>query len=81
VGPDCDIKLGYRKQKELDKWVKKCPVRRFERKLLKEGIMKIAQLDRVTREIDGKVHDAYLFGKRSPDPGVNELLEDVWKLN
>ena len=81
VGPECDIKLGYRKQEELDAWVKKCPVRRFERKLLKEGIVRKAQVDRITREIDGEVHDAYLFGKRSPAPDVNELLEDVWKLD
>jgi pyruvate dehydrogenase E1 component alpha subunit len=81
VGPECDIKLGYRKQAELDAWVKKCPVRRFERKLLKAGTLKKAQVDRIMREIDGEVHDAYLFGKKSPHPRVNELLEDVWKLN
>jgi pyruvate dehydrogenase E1 component alpha subunit len=81
VGPECDIKLGYRKQAELDAWVKKCPVRRFERKLLKGGTLKKDQLERITREIDGEVHDAHLFGKKSPHPGVNELLEDVWKLN
>ncbi len=81
VGPECDIKLGCRKQEELNKWVKKCPVRRFERELLKGGTLKKAQLDRITREIDGEVHDAYLFGRRSPHPGVKELLEDVWKLN
>ena len=81
VGPECDIKLGYRGQRELDKWVSKCPVRRFERKLIRQGIVKKAQVDRITREIDGEVHDAYLFGKRSPDPGVNELTEDVWNLN
>jgi pyruvate dehydrogenase E1 component alpha subunit len=81
VGPECDIKLGYRTKAELDAWVKKCPVRRFERKLLKGGTLKKAQLDRITREIDGEVHDAYLYGKKSPHPGVNELLEDVWKFN
>lgn len=81
VGPECDIKLGYRTQEELDAWMKKCPVKRLERRLLKRGTLKKTQLDRITREIDGQVHDAYLFGKRSPHPGVNELLEDVWKLN
>jgi TPP-dependent pyruvate/acetoin dehydrogenase alpha subunit len=81
VGPDCDIKLGYRKQEELDWWVKRCPVRRFEKRLVREGVVKKAEIDRITREIDREVHDAYLFGKRSPHPGVNELLEDVWNLN
>jgi pyruvate dehydrogenase E1 component alpha subunit len=79
VGPECDIKLGYRTQAELDAWVKKCPMRRFERKLLKGDILKKGQLDRITREIDSEVHDAYLFGKRSPHPGAKELLEDVWR--
>lgn len=81
VGPECDIKLGYRTQKELDSWMKKCPVRRLEKKLLKKGTLKKSELDRMIREIDGEVHDAYLFGKRSPHPGGDELLEDVWKLN
>ncbi len=43
--------------------------------------MKKTYIDRVTREIDREIHDAYLYGKRSPDPGVDELLEDVWNLN
>ena len=81
VGPECDIKLGYRTQEELDAWMRKCPVRRLEKKLLKRGTLKKPELDRMIREIDGEIHDAYLFGKRSPHPKANELLEDVWKLN
>jgi TPP-dependent pyruvate/acetoin dehydrogenase alpha subunit len=81
VGPECDIKLGCREQEELDAWMRKCPVKRFEKRLVKEGVVKKTYIERVTREIDREIHDAYLYGKRSPDPGVDELLEDVWNLN
>jgi pyruvate dehydrogenase E1 component alpha subunit len=81
VGPECDIKLGYRKQEELDAWMRKCPVRRFERRLVNGGVVKQAYVDRLTRQIDREVHDAYLYGKRSPEPAVEELLEDVWVLH
>jgi TPP-dependent pyruvate/acetoin dehydrogenase alpha subunit len=81
VGPECDIKLGCREQEELDAWMRKCPVKRFEKRLIKEGVVKKTYIDRLTREIDREIHDAYLYGKTSPDPGVDELLEDVWNLN
>jgi len=79
VGPDCDINLGYRKQEELDRWMRKCPVRRFEKKLLSVSVLEKTHVDKMTREIDREVHDAYLFGKTSPDPDASELLEDVWR--
>ena len=45
------------------------------------SVVKKTQIDKITREIDREVHDAYLYGKTSPDPDVDELLEDVWNLN
>jgi len=79
VGPDCDIKLGYREQKELDRWMKRCPVKRFEKKLVNEGVMTRRDVERITEKIDREVHEAYVFGKESPHPKAKELLEDVWK--
>ena len=79
VGPDCDIKLGYRTQEELDRWMKRCPIRRFEKRLVNQGVMTRTDIDRITRKIDREIHDSYLFGKGSPHPKANELLEDVCK--
>jgi pyruvate dehydrogenase E1 component alpha subunit len=79
VGPDCDIKLGYRTQTELNRWMRRCPVRRYEKRLLEEGVVKPNDVARIGRRIDGEVHDAYLFGKASSHPKASELLEDVWK--
>jgi pyruvate dehydrogenase E1 component alpha subunit len=79
VGPDCDIKLGYRTQTELNRWMRRCPVRRYEKRLLEEGVVKPKDVARIGRRIDGEVHDAYLFGKASSHPKASELLEDVWK--
>ena len=79
VGPDCDIKLGYRTQTELNRWMRRCPVRRYEKRLLEEGVVKPNDVARIGRRVDGEVHDAYLFGKASSHPRASELLEDVWK--
>lgn len=81
VGPECDIKLGYRMQKELDRWMKRCPIRRFEKNLVSQGLMKKQDIDWITRKIDREIDDAFVFGKESRHPDRSELVEDVWKLN
>ena len=79
VGPDCDIKLGYRTQEELDRWMRRCPIRRFEKRLVNQGVITKRDIDRITRKIDREIHDSYLFGKGSPHPKASELLENVYK--
>lgn len=38
-GPNYDNKIGYRSVKEFNKWKKKCPIIRYEKKLINENIL------------------------------------------
>lgn len=55
-GPNEDDHLGYRKKGELKKWLKKCPIKIYTRKLKRENIItdeKIKNLkNKIMKEID-----------------------------
>lgn len=78
VGPECDIKLGYRTQKELNKWMRRCPIKMFEAFLLRQGVMREKERNEIIKQIDQKIQDAYEYGKESPYPQEEELFDDVW---
>lgn len=78
VGPECDIKLGYRTQEELNKWMRRCPIKMFESFLLRQGIMTEKERDKIIKQIDQKIQEAYFYAKESPYPQAKELFDDVW---
>ena len=38
-GPNWDDEVGYRKKNELKIWMKKCPIKKIESKLLEDGVL------------------------------------------
>ncbi len=77
-GPNFDNNLGYRAEKDFLKWMKKCPIGVFERKLIKDGILGSAQIDDFKRNIQAEINDAFDFAKNSPYPESEEMLLDVY---
>ena len=75
-----DPKRGerYRSMNEVSEWEKRCPITRFKRFLLNEGILKEPELklieDRITREIE----EAVEFANQGPFPALEEVLEDLF---
>ncbi|KPK41085.1 MAG: hypothetical protein AMJ78_06470 [Omnitrophica WOR_2 bacterium SM23_29] len=78
VGPDCDFETGCRPKAELDKWLKRCPLKRFEQFLLDRGVVSKSALSKTSNKLRQEIEEAIAFGKRSPFPDVKELLEDVY---
>ncbi len=78
VGPDCDYESGCRPKGELDKWLKRCPIKRFERYLLEKNIVSKSYLSKASTKLKGEVEEAIAFGKESPFPDKEELLKDVY---
>ncbi|MDI6735139.1 MAG: thiamine pyrophosphate-dependent dehydrogenase E1 component subunit alpha [bacterium] len=72
VGPNDDIDKGLRSQEELDCWMNRCPIKRLEKNLLKDGILSESERIQVYKEIEKEVEDALLFAKESPYPDPNE---------
>ena len=79
VGPGSDIKLGYRAQQELDKWMERCPVRNFELLLIDRDMMTREEIDIVHQEVQKEIEDAFEFAQASPLPDEDELFTDLYQ--
>lgn len=78
VGPDCDVEKGCRPKYELDSWMKKCPLEKFEKLLLKKKILDERKIARHKAFIKEEIARAQHFGKESPFPEAGEVGQDVY---
>ena len=78
VGPDCDIDTGCRPATELDAWVKRCPIKIFEKRLLKKRILTKDMIGRIRNKIQSDIATAEDFAKQSSFPDINELCKNVY---
>jgi len=80
VGPYYDFELGYRTKEELDKWIKRCPIKLLKEYMLTRGIITEAKINRFVAQLNKEIDDAIRFAKESPFPDRSELAEDVYAL-
>ncbi|MEE9487251.1 MAG: thiamine pyrophosphate-dependent dehydrogenase E1 component subunit alpha [Candidatus Brocadiales bacterium] len=78
VGPDCDVEKGCRPREELERWVRRCPVKSFEELLLNENVMSKSEIDQVAKQVDEEIEAAVSFGRNSPFPDKDELMDHVY---
>jgi len=81
VGPDDNIQGDHtdiRPQEEIDLWLKKDPIRRFEQYLLSGGHITEESLDKIRKEVRGEVADALAFARQSAHPAIEELQKYVF---
>ena len=69
---------AYRDESELQDWIKRDPVKRFEEKLLAEGIVTEEKAQQIRQSIDKELEEAIAFAEQSPLPDPAEVLEDVY---
>lgn len=74
-GGGSDVSLGYRTQKELDQWVKRCPVENFERFLLKKTFITKENIESIMKVFDEEINEAFDFAKNSREPNTEDLLK------
>lgn len=73
-----DPGTAYRTREEVEEWRKRDPIPRFEQVLLAEAAATRADLERVQREVVEAIDGAVRFAQESPEPAVDEALEDVY---
>lgn len=78
-GSGSDVKLGYRSQEELDKWLRKDPLKRYERFLIKNKILTKEEISSIQKSIDEEIKEAFIFGQKSPLPKPESLLDNVYQ--
>lgn len=68
----------YRPAKEVEEWMKKCPIRRFEERLIKKKILTKEKVKTIREEIEKEIDKAIAFARESPYPNPQDLYEDVY---
>ena len=68
----------YRTMEEVQEWVKKCPIKRFEEKLVGEKVLNISKIKNIWEEVENKIGEAVEFANQSPFPDPQDIFEDVY---
>ena len=68
----------YRTQEEIENWKKKCPIKRFREKLMKENLLTREQAERIGQAAKKEIEEATEFAMRSQEPNPENLEEDVY---
>lgn len=82
VGPDDNIQGDHtdiRPRHEVEGWLQKDPIVRFEEYLLTNGLMAKKKLDDIRRQAEIEVAQAHSFSRKSPLPKRKELANYVFK--
>lgn len=70
--------IPYRPKEEIELWKKKCPIKNFEKFLLKENIINEEDINKIKKETNALIDEAIKFAKDSPVTKPEESLEDVF---
>lgn len=68
----------YRTKEEIASWQEKCPIKRFRKRLLEEGVMTEEEIDRIKEEAYEAVDAAVEYSDASPDPDLKTIEEGVY---
>jgi pyruvate dehydrogenase E1 component alpha subunit len=77
-GPNFDNDLGYREEREYLKWKDRCPVASFEKKLVERGILDASVSERMRKDIEVEIEEAFAFAKSSPFPEVDAVRKNIY---
>ncbi|HET7041577.1 MAG TPA: thiamine pyrophosphate-dependent enzyme, partial [Gemmatimonadales bacterium] len=68
----------YRTREEVEDQRKRDPIAVWSQRLIEEGIMDLAGVKALDKEIVDEVEDAYKFADEAPEPAAEELYSDVY---
>jgi pyruvate dehydrogenase E1 component alpha subunit len=68
----------YRTLEEIQAWIKKCPIKSFEEKLVKEKVLNKNKIIHIRKEVEGRIEEAVTFADQSPFPDPQDIYEDVY---
>ena len=67
-----------RPEDELKSWMDRDPIARMEKRLTSEGGFSDEQFDETTQAVDAEIETAVTFGRESPEPAVQVMLDAVY---
>jgi pyruvate dehydrogenase E1 component alpha subunit len=66
---------GYRSPEEITTWQDKCPIKRYQKGLIEDGLLSNEQIIGFRRRIDSEIDQAFQYADQSPLP-LNDQLTD-----
>lgn len=79
VGPNYDVDLGLRDQREIDAWKDRCPIKHFGNYLVEKNVMTRQDVDKAWQEAHDEIEQAVEYSLASPYPDVAELTKNVFR--
>ena len=67
-----------RPEDELESWLDRDPIARMEKRLSAEGGFSADQFDETTQAVDEEIETAVTYGRESPEPPVQAMLDAVY---
>jgi pyruvate dehydrogenase E1 component alpha subunit len=68
----------YRTKQEIDEWMKKDPLKRFEQVLQGQGLLTQEDIQRIHAEADTEVAEAQKFAEESPEPLPEDAFNAIY---
>ncbi|MBN1353329.1 MAG: thiamine pyrophosphate-dependent dehydrogenase E1 component subunit alpha [Candidatus Omnitrophica bacterium] len=78
VGPNFDFNNPYRTEKEVRMWMRRCPIARLRRRLLKDNTVTEKELESMAEKISLEIDGSLDYARKSPWPEDEDLLKDVY---
>jgi pyruvate dehydrogenase E1 component alpha subunit len=81
VGPDDNVQGGHtdiRPASEIEEWLTKDPISRFEQSLLDCGLVSQREMVSIKKQIENQVCEAHKMAKSSPLPLSHDLMKYVY---
>jgi pyruvate dehydrogenase E1 component alpha subunit len=82
VGPDDNIQGSHtdiRPQNEIRSWLKRDPIKQFEKYLMKNNILDMKKMNAIKLKIQQEVEEAHIFARQSQYPAKGEVAKYVFK--
>ena len=73
VGPRFDHLSGFRPEKEVKKWISRCPLKLYERYLLDEKIINKEVINTMQGQINRRIKAAWRYMENSPYPLLRQI--------
>ena len=75
---EADRTYAYRSKQEIEEWMERCPIKRFQKVLLGKGILNQDGLNQVDQEIQKDLEQAVQFAQNCPLPEPQDALKDLY---
>lgn len=75
---EADRTYTYRTKQEIEEWIDRCPIKRFQKVLLDQGVVSQVGLNQIEQEIQSDLQKAMEFAQNCPFPEPQDALKDLY---